>query len=158
MDTQKVYGYVRVSTCGQNEARQMIAMKEMGVPDENVYIDRQSGKDFDRPQYKRLLRKLDKESVLYVKSIDRLGRSYTDLIEQWRVITKEKGSDIVVAIASVTVLTVVDALQEHMPLRETLARKSVALRWALIYLCLFAVILFGMYGPGYGSAFIYEQF
>lgn len=69
-----------------------------------------------------------------------------------------KGSDIVVAIASVTVLTVVDALQEHMPLRETLARKSVALRWALIYLCLFAVILFGMYGPGYGSAFIYEQF
>ena len=96
MDAQKVYGYVRVSTREQNEARQMNAMKEMGVPDENVYIDKQSGKDFERPQYKRLLRKLDKNSVLFVKSIDRLGRSYTDLIEQWRVITKDKGADIVI--------------------------------------------------------------
>ena len=75
MDTQKVYGYVRVSTREQNEARQMNAMKEMGVSDENIYIDKQSGKDFERPQYKRLLRKLNKNSVLYVKSIDRLGRS-----------------------------------------------------------------------------------
>ena len=96
MDTQKVYGYVRVSTREQNEARQMNAMKEMGVPDENIYIDKQSGKDFERPQYKRLLRKLNKNSVLYVKSIDRLGRSYTDLIKQWRIITEDKGADIVI--------------------------------------------------------------
>ena len=96
MENQKVYGYVRVSTREQNEARQMNAIKEMGVPDENIYIDKQSGKDFDRPQYQRLLRKLDKNSVLYVKSIDRLGRSYTDLIRQWRVITEDKGADIVI--------------------------------------------------------------
>ena len=96
MDTQKVYGYVRVSTREQNEARQMNAMKEMGVSDENIYIDKQSGKDFERPQYKRLLRKLNKNSVLYVKSIDRLGRSYTDLIKQWRIITEDKGADIVI--------------------------------------------------------------
>ena len=74
----------------------MIAMREMGVPEENIYIDRQSGKDFERPQYKRLLRQLGKNSVLFVKSIDRLGRSYRDLIEQWRVITDTKGADIVI--------------------------------------------------------------
>lgn len=68
----------------------------MGVPEEHIYIDKQSGKDFDRPQYQRLLRKLDKESVLFVKSIDRLGRNYAELNEQWRRITKEKGADIVV--------------------------------------------------------------
>ena len=91
-----IYGYARVSTREQNEARQMNAMKEMGGPDENIYIDKQSGKDFERPQYKRLLRKLNKNSVLYVKSIDRLGRSYTDLIKQWRIITEDKGADIVI--------------------------------------------------------------
>ena len=93
---RNVYGYIRVSTKEQNEDRQWLAMKEYGVPEGNVYVDKQSGKDFDRPQYKRLLRKLDNESVLFVKSIDGLGRNYADLNEQWRMITKEKGADIVV--------------------------------------------------------------
>lgn len=93
---RKVFGYVRVSSHEQKEDRQVIALKEMGVPDKQIYIDKQSGKNFDRPQYKRLLRRLDGSSVLFVKSIDRLGRNYADLNEQWRVITKEKGADIVV--------------------------------------------------------------
>ena len=93
---QKIYGYVRFISKDQNEDRQMIALKEVGVPEKKIYADKQSGKDFDRPQYKRLLRKLDQDSVLFVKSIDRLGRNYTDLNEQWRIITKEKGADIVV--------------------------------------------------------------
>lgn len=93
---KKLLGYVRVSSYEQNEDRQVTALKEMGVPEEHIYIDKQSGKDFDRPQYQRLLRKLDKESVLFVKSIDRLGRNYAELNEQWRRITKEKGADIVV--------------------------------------------------------------
>lgn len=96
MEKQKIYGYVRCSSKDQNEDRQMIALKEVGVPEKQIYADKQSGKDFDRPQYKRLLRKLDQDSVLFVKSIDRLGRNYTDLNEQWRIITKEKGADIVV--------------------------------------------------------------
>ena len=93
---QKVYGYVRVSTKEQNEDRQIIALKEMGVPEANIYTDKLSGKDFERPQYKKLLKKLDSNSILFVKSIDRLGRSYRDLSEQWRIITKEKESDVVV--------------------------------------------------------------
>ena len=96
MEKQKIYGYVRCSSKDQNEDRQMIALKEVGVPEKQIYADKQSGKDFDRPQYKRLLRKLDQDSVLFVKSIDRLGRNYADLNEQWRIITKEKGADIVV--------------------------------------------------------------
>ena len=96
MTQQKIYGYIRVSTREQNEERQRIALLEMGVPKSQIYMDKLSGKDFERPQYKKLLRKLDGESVLYVKSIDRLGRNYVDLNEQWRVITKEKGADIVV--------------------------------------------------------------
>lgn len=96
MEGQKVYGYMRVSTKEQNEDRQRIALLEMGVPKHRIYMDKQSGKDFDRMQYQRLLRKLDSNSVLYVKSIDRLGRNYEDLNEQWRIITKEKGADIVV--------------------------------------------------------------
>lgn len=96
MERQKIYGYVRCSSRDQNEDRQMIALKEMGVTENQIYIDKQSGKDFDRPQYQRLLQKLDNDSVLYVKSIDRLGRNYADLNEQWRIITKEKGADIVV--------------------------------------------------------------
>lgn len=96
MEEQKIYGYMRVSTREQNEERQRIALLEMGVPEKQIYIDKQSGKDFDRTQYKRLLRKLDTNSVLFVKSIDRLGRNYADLNEQWRIITKEKGADIVV--------------------------------------------------------------
>lgn len=93
---KKVLGYARVSSYEQNEDRQVRALKEMGVPKKAIYIDRQSGKDFDRPQYQRLLRRLDGDSVLFVKSIDRLGRNYADLNEQWRIITKEKGADIVV--------------------------------------------------------------
>lgn len=96
MNEQKMYGYMRVSTREQNEGRQRIALLEMGVPEKQIYMDRQSGKDFERTQYQRLLRKLDCNSVLFVKSIDRLGRNYTDLNEQWRIITKEKGADIVV--------------------------------------------------------------
>lgn len=96
MKRQKIYGYVRCSSKDQNEDRQMIALKEMGVPEKQIYMDKQSGKDFDRQEYKRLLRKLDGDSVLFVKSIDRLGRNYSDLNEQWRIITKEKGADIVV--------------------------------------------------------------
>lgn len=96
MRETKIYGYIRVSSKDQNEERQMIALTEVGVPGKNIFIDKQSGKDFERRQYKRLLRKLDQDSVLYVKSIDRLGRNYGDLNEQWRVITKEKKADIVV--------------------------------------------------------------
>ena len=93
---QKIFGYMRVSTKEQNEERQRIALIEHGVPKDRIYMDKQSGKDFERPQYRRLLKNLDKNSVLFVKSIDRLGRNYTDLNEQWRIITKEKGADIVV--------------------------------------------------------------
>lgn len=96
MNELKFYGYMRVSTREQNEDRQRIALVEMGVPEKQIYIDKLSGKNFERPQYKRLLKKLDNNSVLYIKSIDRLGRNYADLNEQWRIITKEKGADIVV--------------------------------------------------------------
>lgn len=96
MKKAKIYGYMRVSSREQNEDRQRIALLEVGVPEKNIYMDKQSGKDFERPQYKKLLKKLDKDSVLYVKSIDRLGRNYGDLNEQWRVITKERKADIVV--------------------------------------------------------------
>ena len=92
----EIYGYARVSTKEQNEDRQLIALTEMGVPEGNIFVDKQSGKDFERKQYKRMLRKLGPGTVLYVKSIDRLGRNYADLNEQWRMITKEKGTDIVV--------------------------------------------------------------
>jgi DNA invertase Pin-like site-specific DNA recombinase len=92
----KIYGYARVSTREQNEDRQIIALKEMGVPEKNIYLDKLSGKNFDRPQYKKLLKKLDDNSVLYIKSIDRLGRSYRDLSDQWQLITKDKGADVVV--------------------------------------------------------------
>lgn len=90
------YGYVRVSTKDQNEARQVIAMREFGVDESNVFIEKQSGKDFNRPMYKRLLRKLKAGDTLAIKSIDRLGRSYDEIIEQWRIITKEKQAAIVV--------------------------------------------------------------
>lgn len=96
MEDINVYGYMRVSSKEQNEDRQKIALTEMGVPENNIYMDKQSGKDFERTQYKRLLRKLNENSVLYIKSIDRLGRNYGDLNEQWRIITKEKKADIVV--------------------------------------------------------------
>ena len=94
--TDRIFGYVRVSTKEQNEDRQLIAMRELRIPERNLYIDKQSGKDFDRPQYQRLVRRLKKDDLLYVKSIDRLGRNYDEILEQWRVLTKEKGADIVV--------------------------------------------------------------
>ena len=91
-----VYGYIRVSTREQNEDRQVIALQEMAVPQQNIHMDKQSGKDFERPQYKKLLRRLKKDDLLYIKSIDRLGRNYKEILEQWRVLTREKGVDIVV--------------------------------------------------------------
>ena len=91
-----IYGYCRVSSRDQNEDRQMITMKEMNVPERNVFVDKQSGKDFNRPQYKRLMRRIKAGDVLYIKSIDRLGRNYKDILEQWKIITKDKGADIVV--------------------------------------------------------------
>ena len=90
------YGYIRVSSRDQNEDRQLIAMQELSIPPTHVYIDKQSGKDFNRPKYKRLLRKLRRDDLLYIKSIDRLGRNYGEILEQWRILTKEKGIDIVV--------------------------------------------------------------
>lgn len=92
----KVYGYVRVSSREQNPDRQMAAMKKAGIAASNIYMDKISGKDFNRPNYQKMLRKLNKESVLFVKSIDRLGRNYKEIIEEWRYITKVKGADIVV--------------------------------------------------------------
>lgn len=92
----KCYGYIRVSTREQNEDRQIIAMRELHIPSVNLYVDKQSGTNFDRPQYKRLLRKLKSDDVLYILSIDRLGRNYEEVQNQWRVLTKEKGVDICV--------------------------------------------------------------
>lgn len=91
-----VYGYVRVSTVDQNEERQLLVMKERRVPKSNVYIDKQSGKDFERPQYKRLVKRLRQGDLLYVLSIDRLGRNYEDIQKQWRILTKDIGIDICV--------------------------------------------------------------
>ena len=91
-----VYGYIRVSSKEQKEDRQQIALKEVGVELQNIYVDKQSGKDFNRPQYKKMLRKLKKDDLLYIKSIDRLGRNYEEILQQWRILTKEKGVDIVV--------------------------------------------------------------
>lgn len=88
------YGYVRVSTKDQNEDRQLIALHELGLSDKIIYVDKQSGKDFNRPQYQKLLKKLRPGDLLYIKSIDRLGRNYEEIQNQWRVLTKEKGVDI----------------------------------------------------------------
>jgi len=91
-----IYGYVRVSTREQNEDRQLIALHEQGVAHKNIFMDKQSGKDFNRPQYKKLLRKIKRDDLLYIKSIDRLGRNYEEIQNQWRILTKEKGVDICV--------------------------------------------------------------
>ncbi len=91
-----IYGYVRVSSTDQNEDRQMIALQEVAVPEKNIFMDKQSGKDFDRPNYKKLMRKLKAGDLLYVLSIDRLGRNYEEIQKQWRVLTKEIGIDICV--------------------------------------------------------------
>ena len=91
-----VFGYVRVSSQEQNEDRQLISMEQAGVPNNNIYIDKQSGKDFNRPNYKRLMKKLRSGDTLFIKSIDRLGRNYEEILNQWRIITKEKSVDVVV--------------------------------------------------------------
>lgn len=90
------YGYVRVSSRDQNEDRQIIAMNDAGITGKFIFIDKQSGKDFDRPEYQRLRRKLKKGDTLFIKSIDRLGRNYNEILQQWQEITKEVGTDIVV--------------------------------------------------------------
>ncbi|MBQ9438953.1 MAG: recombinase family protein, partial [Lachnospiraceae bacterium] len=90
------YGYVRCSTKEQNEDRQLIAMREAGVVEKHVFVDKQSGKDFNRPQYQRLLHIVKPDDLIYIKSIDRLGRNYTEILEQWKVLTKEKQADLCV--------------------------------------------------------------
>ena len=87
------YGYIRVSSTDQNEDRQRLAMAERAVPEKNIYMDKQSGKDFDRPQYKKLVKKLRAGDLVYVLSIDRLGRNYEEIQRQWRTLTKEIGAD-----------------------------------------------------------------
>lgn len=96
MNEKKEYGYVRVSSREQNEDRQLIAMQERNVPEKNIFVDKQSGKDFNRPMYKKLVKKLREDDILYIKSIDRLGRNYEEILNQWRMLTKEKKVDIVV--------------------------------------------------------------
>ena len=90
----KEYGYVRVSSLDQNEERQMVEMRNIGIPEENIYKDKQSGKDFNRPMYQKMLRKLKKGDVLYILSIDRLGRNYEEIQSQWRFLTREKEIDV----------------------------------------------------------------
>ena len=92
----KRYGYIRVSSTDQNEDRQKLAMAQVAVPEKDIYMDKQSGKDFERPQYKRLVKKLRPGDLLYILSIDRLGRNYEEIQTQWRVLTKEIGVDICV--------------------------------------------------------------
>ena len=84
------YGYARVSTREQNEDRQIIALREASVPEQNIFIDKQSGKDFKRPQYRDMVTKLKPDDLLYIKSIDRLGRNYEEIQKQWRILTKDK--------------------------------------------------------------------
>jgi DNA invertase Pin-like site-specific DNA recombinase len=91
-----IYGYVRVSSADQNEGRQMLAMELLNIPHKNIYIDKQSGKDFDRPNYRELVTELCSGDLLYILSIDRLGRNYNEIQEQWRILTKERGIDIAV--------------------------------------------------------------
>ena len=91
-----IYGYIRVSSTDQNEDRQRLALLAAGVPSDSQYMDKLSGKNFERPAYKRMLRRLRAGDLLYILSIDRLGRNYSEVLEQWRVLTKEKGVDIVV--------------------------------------------------------------
>ena len=91
-----VYAYIRVSSREQNEDRQMIALKELVISEKNIFVDRQSGKDFERPSYKRMVKRMKRDDLLYIKSIDRLGRNYEEILEQWRILTKVKGIDIVV--------------------------------------------------------------
>ena len=91
-----IYGYIRVSSRDQNEDRQVIALQNLIIPDKNIFVDKQSGKDFSRPSYRRMVRRMRRNDLLYIKSIDRLGRNYGEILEQWRMLTREKGIDIVV--------------------------------------------------------------
>ncbi|MCI8664511.1 MAG: recombinase family protein [Hungatella sp.] len=93
---KNMYGYARVSTREQNEDRQLYAFSQMKLPVGNIFVDKQSGKDFDRPMYRRLVKKLKEDDLLYIKSIDRLGRNYEEILEQWRMLTREKKVDIIV--------------------------------------------------------------
>lgn len=113
------YGYVRVSSREQHEARQLAAMCNAGIRAEYIFADKQSGRDFDRPQYKKLLRRLRRGDTLFVQSIDRLGRNYREIIEQWQYLTSEKGVDIVVL---------------DMPLLDTRQRDAKKARDSKIYL------------------------
>ena len=94
--TIKIYGYVRVSTADQNEGRQLDAIATLKIPDSQIFIDKLSGKDFNRPAYQALMKKIKAGDLLYIKSIDRLGRNYEDIQTQWRILTKDKGVDVVV--------------------------------------------------------------
>lgn len=94
--SQQIYGYIRVSTKEQNEDRQWQAMLENSIDEKKIYIDKQSGKDFNRPAYKKLVKNMKEGDLLYIKSIDRLGRNYDEILEQWRILTREKQIDIVV--------------------------------------------------------------
>ena len=91
-----IYGYIRVSSKDQNEDRQVDAMNQLRIATKNIFIDHQSGKDFERPEYKKMFRRLKRDDLLYIKSIDRLGRNYEEIQNQWRILTKEKGVDIIV--------------------------------------------------------------
>ena len=91
-----IYGYIRVSSLDQNEDRQLIAMRHLRVPQRNIFVDKQAGKDFERPMYKKMVRRLKKEDLIYIKSIDRLGRNYQEVVEQWQYLTRIKKVDIVV--------------------------------------------------------------
>ncbi len=113
------YGYARVSSREQNEARQLAAMRNAGIRAEYIFADKQSGRDFERPQYKKLLRRLRRGDTLFVQSIDRLGRNYREIIEQWQYLTSEKGVDIVVL---------------DMPLLDTRQRDAKKARDSKIYL------------------------
>ena len=118
----KSYSYVRVSTQHQNEDRQLLAMLEAGVEEKNIYIDKQSGKDFNRPMYRKLLRNLEEGDILYVKSIDRLGRNYEEILEQWRILTKEKKVDIVGTLIADLVLALLSYVSENE--RKTLKERQ----------------------------------
>lgn len=96
MEEKRIYGYVRCSSTDQNEDRQMIALRKASVPKKNIFMDKQSGKDFDRPSYKKLVQGLKAGDILYILSIDRLGRNYEEIKKQWRILTKEIGIDICV--------------------------------------------------------------
>lgn len=96
MEHSRIYGYVRVSSADQNENRQMMILQKLGIEKRNIYIDKRSGKDFERPQYKKMISKLRSGDLLYISSIDRLGRNYEEIQNQWKILTKEIGIDICV--------------------------------------------------------------